>query len=703
MRVKIVFFFLVQVSGICYFESSTALCAVCWVDGEPGNPRECEDGIRIDWLSALPEELQAKQEYRLSYTLRVNSGSVPFDAVAVADGSRYHVTHSNIHSCWVDAGACTPFVQNSPGLATHTPELNANFTELLERDRLGFTHSATFDAQIRLHEAAAYTIIAHVRFFVRDESELRRIDAAIAISRNVLAFNPVTEAEYGLSLIHFLSGILGCLVLVLSAALSYYTKCYRRLTLRHHVIRNPSVADNDLGKWVHKWIGPYKQQLLTSSETSRASLHLVGNSSFLVNATPFRVFVTAGSSVAHHRSSRGDIADASFEVSLNADSWCHLDWPVPEQLEIRLQNEARSDATWNGICTINTQDLHRGNGDENKQVCYENQTFRCRLPDSDGQVMGDLKLTKGPDSTFLLSWSLPHVQRGVPLKELKHWLDEVVNSPGTWQCFERAGARVAKAAGSKHRNMYDACEHLLMKTVALLDASYAEIRTDCGPADLFISHVWAETALNTHAAIERLITKYETAAAADKSMTVARFRRSRSVESMDKDDGTPVRAYFCVLCNNQSRIKYELGPSTENSPFAEVLCTPLCKSVALISPTKALERKWCNYEFSLAAYMGKEIFMLTREGIVQDGEVSPKTLHLVSMKLAMLHCVNAKCSNPADSVAIDEAVNRMGGYDVLDRILRQTFQNAVRDAQHWLTEAHDALASPTAAGRFESL
>ena len=69
----------------------------------------------------------------------------------------FTVPHANIHSCPTSAGACTPFVANSPGLSTHTA------AEKLVLDAHGDTMEFKSDVELTPGE---YTIIAHYRFFV---------------------------------------------------------------------------------------------------------------------------------------------------------------------------------------------------------------------------------------------------------------------------------------------------------------------------------------------------------------------------------------------------------------------------------------------------------------------------------------------------------------------------------------------------------
>merc|ERR1719326_1573571 len=87
-----------------------------------------------------------------------------------------------------------------------------------------------------------------------------------------------------------------------------------------------------------------------------------------------------------------------------------------------------------------------------------------------------------------------------------------------------------------------------------------------------------------------------------------------------------VMVWFCTVCNNQNRIVEELGSEILESPFAHVLRLPSIKTVALVSPLKALERKWCTFEFSIAVAQGLNILMVTHNGVIQAGQVAPIVL-----------------------------------------------------------------------------
>jgi hypothetical protein len=113
----------------CYLMNANSDCEVCWrtVYNDDADKTgvttmaECPASIVETWDTPLPPKMEALQKYGVVYSLHVDLSK--FDVVK--QGSR-HVPHANIHSCIAAKGACTPFVSNSPGLATHTEALTAD-------------------------------------------------------------------------------------------------------------------------------------------------------------------------------------------------------------------------------------------------------------------------------------------------------------------------------------------------------------------------------------------------------------------------------------------------------------------------------------------------------------------------------------------------------------------------------------------------
>lgn len=242
-----------------------------------------------------------------------------------------------------------------------------------------------------------------------------------------------------------------------------------------------------------------------------------------------------------------------------------------------------------------------------------------------------------------------------------------------------------KGPTCKIRNMYDANRFIVKPEAAVVDASYAELRTSYGPASVFVSHVWAETAEHTKQAISKMHQWM-------RSQTNART----SLAEGNVDGMSSFRVWFCTICNNQSRVVEELGEDVYYSPFAQVLRSSMVAQVALVSPFRALSRKWCNYEFCLSRFEGKAVLMLTMDGVVQAGHVAPKTLNELAKRVRDFDCKAATCSSHADTILIDQAVARMGGYSQLNCTLKDVFRAAIYVAHQCLQQAVDVVAEPEA-------
>eukprot|EP00929_Paragymnodinium_shiwhaense_P026878 TRINITY_DN1588_c0_g1_i1.p1 TRINITY_DN1588_c0_g1~~TRINITY_DN1588_c0_g1_i1.p1 ORF type:complete len:538 (+),score=100.42 TRINITY_DN1588_c0_g1_i1:100-1713(+) len=196
----------------CYLEDAAADCAVCWSTSSHGVTtfKECpENSVQLTWEQALPAELVEGESYHTKFQAVVDT--TVFDVqTKEKKGDVYHVPHANIHSCIRSRGACTPFVSNSPGLATHTPEIRGNGTYVDN------TFSGSFETDVQLTKDE-YTIIAHVRFYVpdatQDESQacfpecLTKVDTAIGIVRSVVEAKAETSTDAYISA-GFVGGVL---------------------------------------------------------------------------------------------------------------------------------------------------------------------------------------------------------------------------------------------------------------------------------------------------------------------------------------------------------------------------------------------------------------------------------------------------------------------------------------------------------------
>ena len=107
----------------------------CWKTS-PGERSPTEvpcDIVDFSFVSAPPATWEERETQVVEYRFTIsNEHVVP---MTVNRGGKYHIVHTNLHSCFSSAGVCTPFVSNTPGLSTHTPETYLNLTASVCMDR----------------------------------------------------------------------------------------------------------------------------------------------------------------------------------------------------------------------------------------------------------------------------------------------------------------------------------------------------------------------------------------------------------------------------------------------------------------------------------------------------------------------------------------------------------------------------------------
>jgi hypothetical protein len=127
--------------------------------------------------------------------------------------ARPELPHCNVHSCLRHVGFCTPFVKNSPGLATHSPQLDHVVLD-------GSGH-ARAKSSISLG-SGEYTIIAHVRWFDLDGI---KHDMARATVRDV---QPATHVAVYVAAV--LGGVVGlAALLACTCGLRWVVKRHKQL------------------------------------------------------------------------------------------------------------------------------------------------------------------------------------------------------------------------------------------------------------------------------------------------------------------------------------------------------------------------------------------------------------------------------------------------------------------------------------------
>jgi len=207
------------VDAQCYLEDSNADCSVCWfttygsADDKTGTTKmsACPSDISVSWETPLPAEMTEYQTYEAKYKIHVADMNkyqiVP--KLHKDSGKLNDVPHANIHSCIASRGACTPFVANTPGLATHTPAVVGN---------VAADGTETFLSEVKLTREQ-YTIIAHVRFFTPNADPAlppTKIDAAIGVSREVLKEVVEVSADSYIS-----TAVMGALIFIVIGGIWY--------------------------------------------------------------------------------------------------------------------------------------------------------------------------------------------------------------------------------------------------------------------------------------------------------------------------------------------------------------------------------------------------------------------------------------------------------------------------------------------------
>jgi hypothetical protein len=92
-----------------------------------------------------------------------------------------------------NVGICTPFVANTPGLSTHSSELQGNFTKGTGADDGKFFESFTSVFSL---PADTYTIIGHGRVYMKSATDLTlvyKFDVANALSPTFTVNLPPAE------------------------------------------------------------------------------------------------------------------------------------------------------------------------------------------------------------------------------------------------------------------------------------------------------------------------------------------------------------------------------------------------------------------------------------------------------------------------------------------------------------------------------
>merc|ERR1711935_95829 len=160
--------------------------AVCWkTTNGVTKAGLCTGKTNIEFVKVPPRPWYSDQEYMVEYKLTVDKCDFA-TGISLEPSKGWDVPHANVHSCLAHMGACTPFVGNTPGLATHTPALKGNLKAVVRRTECVWEGIYTSPVKLVTHN---YMMIAHGRFFTSDGT---KHDVAQGLSLSVN--DPVVES-----------------------------------------------------------------------------------------------------------------------------------------------------------------------------------------------------------------------------------------------------------------------------------------------------------------------------------------------------------------------------------------------------------------------------------------------------------------------------------------------------------------------------
>jgi hypothetical protein len=98
---------------------------ICWrvVNGVMSRAAACPPELILNFSDPPPNPLFSMRDYTASFRATVNGTALGLTSLySAATGLRHEIYHANVHSCVATVGFCSPFIGNTPGLSTHSPE-----------------------------------------------------------------------------------------------------------------------------------------------------------------------------------------------------------------------------------------------------------------------------------------------------------------------------------------------------------------------------------------------------------------------------------------------------------------------------------------------------------------------------------------------------------------------------------------------------
>lgn len=98
---------------------------ICWkvVNGVMSRAPACPAELILTFSDPPPNPLFSMRDYISHFRATVNGDALGLVSLtSAATGLAHQIYHANVHSCVATVGFCSPFISNTPGLATHSPE-----------------------------------------------------------------------------------------------------------------------------------------------------------------------------------------------------------------------------------------------------------------------------------------------------------------------------------------------------------------------------------------------------------------------------------------------------------------------------------------------------------------------------------------------------------------------------------------------------
>ncbi|GAB5036729.1 Hypothetical protein NocV09_04700210 [Nannochloropsis oceanica] len=158
---------------------------ICWkvVNGVMSRAPACPAELILTFSDPPPNPLFSMRDYMSHFRATINGQALGLVSLTSATtGLAHEIYHANVHSCVATVGFCSPFISNTPGLSTHSPEKRLNLTPIPSKP--GWS-TALIPNVVRL-DPGTYTIIAHIWLETRKNNDVIKWSVAQAVTREVL-------------------------------------------------------------------------------------------------------------------------------------------------------------------------------------------------------------------------------------------------------------------------------------------------------------------------------------------------------------------------------------------------------------------------------------------------------------------------------------------------------------------------------------